>query len=222
MRCPAQPSACTEAPWLLTVAAGRGLGGRGRGSGSCSGHPSGASSVASAALERSPARRSAASVRSSARRVLSSGRAIAALERSSLERWATRAWAMLCAARWVGSAFCLDGLFGRDRGRCPRRGARLTCLLRCGLGAPQGFVRRRDRRASVDERTAVAETRSAARRRRALCTHEVRVVEVPDRGPARLCSSSVCQGGRTRRFPGAQVTQRGGAWSGHWGPVGTG
>jgi len=57
---------------------------------------------------------------------------------------------------------------------------------------------------------------------RALCSREVRVVEVPDRGPARSCSSSGCQGGRTRRLHGAQVTQRGGAWSRHWRPVGTG
>ncbi len=47
------------------------------------------------------------------------------------------------------------------------------------------------------------------RGRRALCSHEVRVVEVPDRGPARSWSSSGRRGGRTLRLHGAQVTQRG-------------
>ena len=86
-------------------------------------------------------------------------------------------------ARWSVGRRGLGRCFGwpvrwlRELGVLPRRpvrprprtlparlGARLTCLLRCGLGAPEGFVRRRARRASVDEGTAVADTRSAARR----------------------------------------------------------
>ncbi len=218
MRCPAPPSACTEAPRLLTLAAGRGPGGRGSGPGSCSGQPSGASSVASAALERSSARRSAASARSSARRVLSSGRAIAASERSSLEGWASRDWAMLWMARSAASparrsasaacsAATADAARAWERASCACCSAvsalrKVSCA---GEIVERASARARPLRTHVQRR----------RGRRALCSHEVRVVEVPDRGPARSCSSSGRQGGHTRRFHGAQVTQRGGAWSRH-------
>jgi len=95
---------------------------------------------------------------------------VGALERWSvgaLERWGVAGLDDALGGPFggfVSSGFCPGGLFGRDRGLCPRLGARLTCPLRFGLGAPQGFVRRRDGRASVDEGTAVADTRSAARR----------------------------------------------------------
>jgi len=188
LRWAASPNACAEAPRLLTLTAGRGLGGRGRGW-----------EVAQGVRQALPGwhrrlwsvrRRGARQLRRVRRRA-GCCRPHARLPRRSvphwsvgaLERWSVGAlerWSVGALERWgvaglddalggpfggfVSSGFCPGGLFGRDRGLCPRLGARLTCPLRFGLGAPQGFVRRRDGRASADEGTAVADTRSAARR----------------------------------------------------------
>ena len=166
MRWPASPNACAEAPRLLTLGAGGGLGGGGRGwevaQGGRQALPSG--------IDGSGAFVGAG---------LGSFGAFIGAPGAVVRPRDCRVGAFLVGALgvaglgdalggpfggFVSSAFCPGGLFGRDGGRCPRLGARLTCLLRCGLGAPQGFVRRRNRRASVDEGTAVADTRSAARR----------------------------------------------------------
>ncbi len=181
--------------------------------GSCSGRPSGASWVASTALERSTARRSATSARSSARRALVGALGVAGLGDALGGPF----------GGFVSSAFCPGGVFGRDRGRCLRaweRASRACCAavsaLRKALCADEpverAWTRARPLRTHVQRRGG----------RRAPCSHEVLVVEVPDRGPARSCSSSGCQGGRTRRLHGAQVIQRGGAWLRHWRLVGTG
>ena len=109
MRWAASPNACAEAPRLLTLAAGRGAWRAGEGLGSCSERPSGASWVASTALERSSARGSAASARSSARRALSSARA--------LERWSVGAM----GRRGPGRCFERPVRWLRELGVLPRR-----------------------------------------------------------------------------------------------------
>lgn len=164
MRWAASPNACAEAPRLLTLAAGRGLGGRGRGW-----------EVAQGVRQALPGwhrrlwsvrRRGARQLRRVRRRA-GRCRPHARWSVGALERWGVAGLDDALSGPFggfVSSGFCPGGLFGRDPGLCPRLGACLTCPLRFGLGAPQGFVRRRDGRARVDEGTAVADTRSATRR----------------------------------------------------------
>ena len=190
MRWAASPNACAEAPRLLTLAAGRGAWRAGEGLGSCSGRPSGASWVHRRLW--SVRRRGARQLRRVRRRA-GRCRPHARLPRRSVPRGALERWSVGALERWsVGALerWSVGALERRGPGRCfgrpvrwlrelgvlPRRpfrprprtlpapGSAPHVPLRFGLGAPQGFVRRRDGRASVDEGTAVADTRSAARR----------------------------------------------------------
>ncbi len=218
MRWPASPNTCAEAPRLLTLAAGRGLGGRGRGW-----------EVAQGGRQALPGwhRRLWSVRRRGARRLRRVHRRGGAVVRTRDRRIGAFLVGVLGVAGlgdalggpfggFVSSALCLGGLFGRDRGRCPRL-ERASRALRS-----RRFVRRRGRRASVDEGTAVADARSAARR-----APSALLARGSGRRGSGPWSSEVvfvigCQGGRTRGFTVAQVTQRGGAWSRHWRPVGIG
>ncbi len=224
MRWPASSNACAEAPRLLTLAAGWGLGGRGR-----SWEVAQGGRLAFPGWHRrfwSVRRRGARQLRHVQRRA-GRCRPHTRLPRRSVPRWSV-------GRRGLGRCFGRPVRWLRELAVLPRRPFRpRPRTLPVPGWAPHvaccAVVSALRRVLCADEIVERTSTRARPMRthdqrrggRRAPCSHDVgssRFRTVVQRGRLR----QGCQGGGTRRLHGAQVIQRGGAWLRHWRLVGTG